>query len=90
MVDFVRDCFPWVFAIMFWLTVIGGMIGGANVAQGLLFREYEDKIGAMLIGGAIGLFVGFFVAVWTNGVVATLLKMDANLQYLADKEKAKG
>ena len=88
-VELIRTCFPWMFAFMFWLTVIGGMIGGAKVAQGLYPRNYDDEIGTLVVGGLIGLVVGFITAVWANGVVATLLKMDRNLQYLADKEKAK-
>jgi len=87
-VNLVQRCFPWVFAAMFWLTVIGGMVGGAKTAQGLYYYRGDD--GAMIIGGLIGLVVGFLVAVSVNGVVATLLKMDKNLQYLADKEKTKG
>ena len=92
-VELIRNCFPWVFAAMFWLTVIGGMAGGAKTAQSLYdaFSRYGDnEAGAMVLGGLIGLVVGFLGAVWGGGVVATLLKMDKNLQYLADKEKAKG
>jgi len=87
-VELIRNCFPWVFAAMFWLAVIGGMIGGANIGRNLAGYS-DDKTTYMLVGGAIGLVVGFLIAVWSNGVVATLLKMDKNLQYLADKEKAK-
>jgi len=103
-VDLIRNCFPWVFAAMFWITVIGSMIGGAKAAQGIYTvmsttysimskSDYSGNeagaFGAMIIGGLIGLVSGFLVAVYVNGVVATLLTMDKNLQYLADKEKAK-
>jgi len=93
-VELIRNCFPWVFVVMFWLSVGGAMIGGAKIARGLyaLSNPYDSGggDGAMVVGGLIGLICGFIVAVWAGGVVATLLKMDRNLQYLADKEKAKG
>jgi len=47
----------------------------------------EDlKTLAPLVGGLLGLIIGFLIAVSINGVVATILKMDENLQYLADRE----
>ena len=103
-IGLVQGCFRLVFVIMFWLTVIGGMVSGAKAAQGIYTiknTEYSflskssysgnetDETSTMIIGGLIGLVGGFLVAVWIGGVVATLLKMDKNLQYLADKEKAK-
>ncbi|MCL1856450.1 MAG: hypothetical protein FWF84_02245 [Kiritimatiellaeota bacterium] len=102
-VDLIRTCFPWVFAAMFWLTVIGGTIGGVKMAHGLyvaknmLYSSYGGSryggseggvLGAMVVGGVIGLIVSFITAVWANGVVATLLEINKNLKYLADKEKA--
>ena len=104
-IGFVRKCFPWIFAIMIWLTVIGGMIWGAetggfgfcnHVLWNNGIRIYSDEVPYMIIGGAIGLVGGFLVAIWTSGLVATLLKMDeiiqymdTNLQDIADKGKAK-
>ena len=70
--------------------MIGGVISTAKVS-GVLWRGNEDeKIVAIILGGFLGLIVGFLFAIWTNGVVAAILNIDANLQYLADKEKAKG
>jgi len=91
-VGLIQDCFPWVFTVMFWLTVIGGMIGGVQVAQGLyaLSNPYGKGGGdVIVVGGLIGLIIGFIIAVWSNGVVATLLEINKNLKCLADKEKTK-
>ena len=103
-IGLVRRCFRLVFVVMFWLTVISGMVGGAQAAQGIyvlknteygLFSKssYSGNEGGKLVykivGGALGLVGGFLVAVWVNGVVIILLNMDKNLQYLVDKEKAK-
>ena len=85
-VDLVRGFFPLIFAIMFWLIVIGSMVGGAKI----FYESSRHSGGAMVLGVLLGLLCGFLVAVWINGVVATLLNIDGNLQYLADREKAKG
>ena len=88
-VNLVRGCFPWVFAIIFWLTVIGGMIGGGTAGKEWDKNQYRYSSSGMVVGALLGLVGGFLIAVSINGVVATLLKIDENLQYLADKEKAK-
>jgi len=92
-IGLIRACFPWVFVVMFWITVIGGMIFGTNIVKNLSLlnnsSEVEKTI-AVVLGGLVGLIGGFIVAVLTNGVVAAILNMDANLQYLAEREKAKG
>ena len=85
----IRTCFPWIFAIMFWLIVFGGMVSGAKTAMDFADKKSEETIAAVL-GGLFGLIGGFIVAVWAHGVVAAILNMDANLQYLAEREKAKG
>ena len=89
MIEFIRMCFPWVFSVMFCFFVIGGMASGAAIGRSL--ASYKgDWIGYMTLGGMIGLVIGFFNTVWVYGIVATILKIDENLQYLADKEKSKG
>jgi len=84
----VWGCFPWISVAMFWLIVIGSMMGGAKTAQDLYV--FGGGIGAMVFGGLIGLLSGFIIAVWASGIVATLLEINKNLQRLADKEKAEG
>ena len=91
-IGLIRDWFPSIFALMFWLNIIVATIGGAVVAHGIsaiINNNRADEIFCAILGGIIGLIVGFLVSILANGIVATLLKMDENLQYLVDKEKAK-
>ena len=86
-IGIVRYCFPWVFSVSFWLLVIGSIIAGVNFSRIISIGLNEDlKTLAPLVGGLLGLIIGFLIAVSINGVVATILKMDENLQYLADRE----
>ena len=106
-IGLVEKCFPWVFALILWLIVIGGAVGGIKTAESLyavkrtVYDSYgrerysvvnheSDKSSYIIVGGAIGLISGFLAAVLVGGVVTTLLQIDENLQYLADKEKARG
>jgi len=85
-IGMIKNHFRWIFALMFWFTVIGAAIGGVVIGYS---HPYADA-STIITGGVIGLVAGFLIAVWAGGLVATLLNMDENLQYLADKEKAKG
>jgi len=133
---------------MFWLAVIGGMIGGAIVGRHLAeprfshenFDDYVKRVApgdyhliqvhssrnnyhqtaehesgrinairkahlaehsrlypvakrrwilmGMISGGFLGLVGSFLLCVLADGIIATLLKMDENLQFLVDKEKS--
>ena len=63
---------------MLWIilfgSVIAGFISGWNIWN----------IGGAIIGGIIGLLIGFFIVIIGGGLIATFLNLDENIQYISN------
>jgi len=99
MIGFARKYFRKLFTIFLWIIAIAATIGGLGMGAAGGFAAGEeiggDVLGVILmivgapIGGVLGWLVGLFLVIQIGGFMATFLEMGENLQYLADKEKAK-
>ncbi|MCL1856200.1 MAG: hypothetical protein FWF84_00945 [Kiritimatiellaeota bacterium] len=100
MIRFARKYYRKFFTIFLWIiaiaTTIGGLVIGVTGGWQIgVFRLDSAVLGIPLaflgatIGAALGMLVGLLNVILIGGFMATFLEMGENLQYLADKEKAK-
>ena len=70
----------------FWVILIGFTIGG-GILGNMLFRSHDywsgrSSNGHPIIGGIIGLIIGFIIDILVFGFIATILNMDENIEYI--------
>jgi len=87
MINFVRGGFRIMFILSLWLTVIGCPIaGGIMGSQIASLGGIEEGMGVIL-GVVIGLVIGTLTVIFTGGIVAIFLNIDANIQKIAMEMK---
>ena len=79
MIEFVRSSFRKLFSVILWITLIGCIVTGCIIG-GL------SSLGVLgvLLGGGLGVLLGFFSIIVGGGLVATFLNIDENIQIIAD------
>ena len=95
MLEFVRENFRKFFIFSLWLalivwTILGLIAGGVAGYVIVLNKGDNPVIGAIfggVLGGILGFLHGLIFIVLFGGMIATFLKMDENLQKLADREE---
>jgi hypothetical protein len=87
MVGFVKSAFRSFFGVFLWIILILCAIAGGVIGSGMTYGDSMDSIAGAFIGGIVGLIVGLLTDIIGGGLIATILSMDENLEYLANKMK---
>jgi len=77
MLEFIRSVYRVFVLIGFWVFLIGCTIGGGIIGNGM--GEYRSD-GHPIIGGIIGLIIGFVIDILVCGFIATILNIDENTE----------
>jgi hypothetical protein len=90
MLDFIKRVYRVFVLIGFWVFLIGCTIGGGIIGNSM-GRSYDMWSGRSsggghpILGGFIGLIVGFVIDILIFGFIATILNIDENLERLSFK-----
>jgi len=87
MLEFIRSVYRVFVLIGFWVFLIVCTIGGGIIGNGM--GGYRSD-GHPILGGFIGLIIGFVINVLVCGFIATILNMDENLETLAYNSSKRG
>jgi len=102
MLEFVRENFRRFFVFSLWLTMVISTVGGSILGYYIGYFssnyrfdysysthrvDYNYAILGAITGGILGLLVGLLYIIIFGGLIATFLKIDANLQKLVDREE---
>jgi len=79
MIEFIRSVYRVFVLIGFWVFLICCTIGGGII--GKMTGGYRSD-GHPILGGFIGLIIGFVIDVLVCGFIATILNIDDNLENL--------
>ena len=79
MFEFIRSVYRTFVLIGFWVLLIACTIGGGIIGKGM--GGYRSN-GHPIIGGIVGLIIGFVIDILIFGYIATILNIDENLENL--------
>ena len=79
MFEFIRSVYRTFVLIGFWVLLIACTIGGGIIGKGM--GGYRSN-GHPIIGGIVGLIIGFVLDILLCGFIATILNIDENLEII--------
>jgi len=92
MLNFVKRAFRGFFEVFLWLNLILCGIAGGVIGNSM--RSYDgrgkDSGGHPILGVLLGLVAGFLLDIIVGGLIATLLNIDENLEFLRHKSSKIG
>jgi hypothetical protein len=93
MLEFIKSVYRFFVLIGFWVsligcTIVGGVIGN-SMGSSYNFWSGDRSSGHPILGGFIGLIIGFVINVNAIGFIATILNIDDNLEQLKLKQNDK-
>jgi len=87
MLEFIRSVYGGFVMVGFWIfligcTINGGVIGASIGKTAAMWSGKNSGGGHPILGGFIGLVVGFVLDILIFGFISTIVNMDENLEYL--------